>query len=646
MSIVFKLFYMMSSPNKITPSRLSGRMVLIIITIFFSQLAVAQGGIVIERGNADRVKDEIWELNRQKGYEDVFREYQLKATQQEKALGDALEKMRREMQAKEAQQRRQQQNAQRNQQEKQQREQRAAELEAKREQERIERERRRAEEERQRQIKFQNDYNAAISRTNGYYSQKKGEVEWMASRDALDEMYSSMSQTRLRMGIEDVSVISAPPKQSSTSKGLERMKKRRENKEVSLLSLDEASLFALSSITPSALKSSNVDNWPYASRIPITQREQQSLFTYANENEEYYNALLLDNFENSLWKGLPDDGFASSIQSMTKEELNYQELVYREYSEYLDLSDYSYHNEKTELPEGWVDFSRENKKVKEICNDAEMLDSKTPSGLKMSVLKKGDKYVISFGGTDFPEEMTLSELQEFYRDAKTDLNGMFEENEQQVARAYRAVQQLISEAGIPLEKVEFTGHSLGGRLAATMSVRYSRPATTFNAAGPDEETKKQYDYLMSHAKNYLGIRNVVTQHDIVTNLQEIGSGAKNPYIRALPKEQITIAHETVSGTLSSPEGKIARNALNMAGPLGVSAGKGLDKANKTLEVVDKVNIYFNRDYRALGATITLPDGKSWTSPKDPLQAHKITEMRSAINGRRDLIQTELQNREE
>jgi hypothetical protein len=189
-----------------------------------------------------------------------------------------------------------------------------------------------------------------------------------------------------------------------------------------------------------------------------------------------------------------------------------------------------------------------------------------------------------------------------------------------------------------LEKLEFTGHSLGGRLAAEASVHFGRPATTFNAAGVNENTRKDYEYLSSHSKSrYLGVRNVAAESDILTNAQTFASGVKNEYIAALPKTPISVLHNTISGTLSSPMGKMAKNALKMAGPLGSTTNRAIDVANTTVSWMDKFNKYYNRDYRALGGTLILPDGKGIISS----DAHKILFLKELIDNRHHIIKKRL-----
>lgn len=323
-----------------------------------------------------------------------------------------------------------------------------------------------------------------------------------------------------------------------------------------------------------------------------------------------------------LSSGFKDVGFESKVANMSEDSLKQLDQTYKEYGDFSRMAAYSYRDGNS-LPDGWEDLAQKDPNIKRIIDDIE-LHGGYSSGLKFSVLKKSDedKYIIAFAGTDFPKDLTdLSQDIDFIKqDGRADIQGTFSSDEAQINLAKQAIKKLYKEGNIPLEKMEFTGHSLGGRLAAEMSVQYARPATTFNAAGVSEETRKQYEYLMTHSKNhYTGVRNVVTEHDFLTNLQSMGSGAKNEYIAAL-KEPINIIHETTSGILSSDAGK----AIITTGDI---------------SVLNIVNKYYNRDYRALGGTVVLNDGKSGISGS----AHSINLVSDLVEQRQKVITDRLNN---
>ena len=477
-----------------------------------------------------------------------------------------------------------QQRAQRSQQAQQEQLRRERELESKRRREREERERRRQQEEYARQVKFQNDYNDEIRRTSGHYADSRSEVNWMASQGALNRMNENMSRTRLQMSIHDVE-MNAPQTQVTSSSAINRLKDRKTKaNDKAILPdnenpvFDEASLFTLSYLNQDVASTPSLEEWPYASRIPITQTQQTPLYSYEESTP------VLPSLKNN--SGLNDE-FNNTLSTMDVDDLHYVKQTYEEYCELSELADYSYHEKplSAELAKnGWLDVSTENNVVKRICSEAETGGSSI-NGLKMSVLRNGDRYVISFGGTDFNFGG-----KEFLKDVKTDIVGEFFSDEEQVRRAKDAVNKLIKEGGIPIEKIEFTGHSLGGRIASEMSVEFIRPATTYNAAGVTEQTRNRYEKLVTSNGNYLGIRNITTEHDFLTNMQE-STSATSPCIK----------------------NSLVKKVYSVASVLSPSA-----KASYYISYADK---------RALGAKVILPDAVGYG------EAHKLSTIKDGLYSR-------------
>lgn len=345
----------------------------------------------------------------------------------------------------------------------------------------------------------------------------------------------------------------------------------------------------------------------------------------------------LDPFDPKKILPFRDDEFDKSLEGMSKQKLEEKAQEYRDNLEKARLAKYAYHDGDP-LPTGWTDVTGEDPRIKQICDDIAQ-NGGNESGLKFSVLRKGDIYVVSFGGTDFGKEFS-----ETYKDGKTDITGAFSPDERQSELSRKLVWNLVKEGGIPLDQIEFTGHSLGGRLAAENSVAWARPATTFNAAGSHPDTYRQYENMRGitsgyrPSSNYTGVRNIVTEHDFLTTLQSAGSGSKNPYIAALPKEGIKIAHETISGTLSDSRGKIAMGALHAVAP---PVAEGLSSTEKVLGAAVKFNEYYNRDYRALGDTFILPDGLGGLDPRTRFEAHKITVVEDLLSQRLEMIEKRL-----
>lgn len=89
---------------------------------------------------------------------------------------------------------------------------------------------------------------------------------------------------------------------------------------------------------------------------------------------------------------------------------------------------------------------------------------------------------------------------------------------------YDAAMKLAVRAKASLgDQVVFTGHSLGGGLAAAAAMATDTPAVTFNAAGVHDRTLEREgldpDEAKSHAERGL-IRSYVVRNEILTHLQE------------------------------------------------------------------------------------------------------------------------------
>lgn len=98
---------------------------------------------------------------------------------------------------------------------------------------------------------------------------------------------------------------------------------------------------------------------------------------------------------------------------------------------------------------------------------AEFLEKKE-CGFQAAVFRNGQRHVIAFAGTDEWKEIGTNVAQ-----------AMGRESEQ-----YRAAVTLATAAKLVFGKTLcFTGHSLGGGLAALASIATDVPAVTFNAAG-------------------------------------------------------------------------------------------------------------------------------------------------------------------
>lgn len=345
---------------------------------------------------------------------------------------------------------------------------------------------------------------------------------------------------------------------------------------------------------------------------------------------ELYHAFFADSSVNAATAREQAFLFDKEIAKMDVNDVRYMEHFYGDYHELSVLADYSYLDGDLALPKDWTDL-KDDPKVGKVIKDI-IADGGFDAGLKWSIHKKGDRYVLAFAGTDFIKKpYTIEGISEFLNDAYTDYEGTFHSNAPQVKIAGTVVQRLVQEAGIPLEKLEFTGHSLGGRLASEMSVKFGCPATTFNGAGVSPETYKIYEFQQKNAKSgWRGhIRNVVAANDMLTVLQKHASGATNEYVAALPKEQIEILHKTFSETLSSEEGESLMTLLGK-GTAGVI--RGLDAFFAKAHTINK---YYNRDYRQIGGILMIDEAMS---------GHSIRPLSETLERRKQSCHDEVNSR--
>lgn len=137
-----------------------------------------------------------------------------------------------------------------------------------------------------------------------------------------------------------------------------------------------------------------------------------------------------------------------------------------------------------------------------------------PNGFEAKVLLGPDgKVIVAFGGTDLDQPQDIAE----------DVIGSMTFSPQS-ASADRVIQQLQA-AGLT-DNAVYTGHSLGGRLAAVAAASTGGTAVTFNAAGVSDPTLGYYagtqgttvEDLKSDMNNG-GARAYNTDDDILTKVQ-------------------------------------------------------------------------------------------------------------------------------
>lgn len=131
-----------------------------------------------------------------------------------------------------------------------------------------------------------------------------------------------------------------------------------------------------------------------------------------------------------------------------------------------------------------------------------------------------DTYTLAFRGTDSLEDFVSGNRQAFGPGAP------------QYEEARRLVEDLQLALGDKL--TDLTGHSLGGGLAAAVSMMSGVRATTFNAAGVNPETVIAAGGTWSVDRAQQLITNFRVEDELLTSLQEYGSIGKVPLALATP----------------------------------------------------------------------------------------------------------------
>ena len=422
-------------------------------------------------------------------------------------------------------QQQQQQNAQRKRQIQAQ-QQRELELEARREQARREAEERRKAEELARQIKYEKDYNDEIRRTSSYYAGKRDQVNWMASRDALNQMYSSFERSRLEMSIDDVrpQVSGAQVTQAS---GVGRLKKRVSerstvgpvfedgffndrvfrslNEDVFLNSPDLVWLKANKetvqeywekidkSNEPSADYPLAYTEWLYEQFESLSGYDIKDILHKTSRSENERQALLDFNmFATQLLndKEKELDSVLKEIDSMPEKKVADMAILaaipYGTNDEFLRYTDYK--------P---IDSSNAPKEVKDIAKMIELCNDDT-YGFHAQLFYNDitNEYTISFEGSSTSPFPGISDFidhekskfglsdgnhSEWYKDwvAANAVQGLGGVPDQ--FKLVTSIAEMVNKA--PGVDIKLTGHSLGGGLASFCGLLTGRETATFNAEG-------------------------------------------------------------------------------------------------------------------------------------------------------------------
>ncbi|MCA3111055.1 MAG: DUF2974 domain-containing protein [Rhodocyclaceae bacterium] len=128
---------------------------------------------------------------------------------------------------------------------------------------------------------------------------------------------------------------------------------------------------------------------------------------------------------------------------------------------------------------------------------------------RLFYLAESDTYTLAFRGTD--------NIQDFITGNRQAVDPR--------APQYEEARRLVEELQVILgdKLTDLTGHSLGGGLAAAMSMMTGLPATTFNAAGLNTSTVTRAGGTWSDERSQTLITNYRVKDEVLTSLQERGS---------------------------------------------------------------------------------------------------------------------------
>lgn len=295
--------------------------------------------------------------------------------------------------------------------------------------------------------------------------------------------------------------------------------------------------------------------------------------------------------------------FKQSVKEMSDSERSYMRACYEDLADLATMAQYAYKDSDVDLPYGWVDMNIKHPAL----------------GLKCSLLAKGNRYVLAFAGTDFPADWkNPKQIMDFLVDAYEDVDGAINNDASQIRQASALISEMVQSNNISLENLEFTGHSLGGRIAAEMAVEYGCPAVLFNAAGVSPDVYEAYLELrkkpVSERSGY--IINVTSANDQLTCLQKYMSGSSDPYLNS------------IAGLLTD-ENDVKDKILSIGkSVLGKVVDKVSDSSASINAVMGKVDEYYNRDYKALGARLIV---------SEDMEGHGIKPLVEALRHRAESI---------
>ena len=349
------------------------------------------------------------------------------------------------------------------------------------------------------------------------------------------------------------------------------------------------------------------DSKPSAEQVDLKQRNELLLSTgmiyYGHDLDEeafydMYYAFVADEKAKAEASEKALENFKAKVAALSDEDRAFLKGVFSDYADLADLSNYAYKDSDVKLPEGWVDLGA---------------IGTLPSGLKCSLLAKGDRQALVFAGTDFPADWkSPKQVMDFIADAFEDVDGAMNDDATQFVLACKLVDELIEKEYVTVDRLEFAGHSLGGRLASEMAVQYGRPAVIFNAAGVSPAMYEKYEKAKPSVDEggECYIVDVIAANDPLTCCQKYMSGESDPFV------------STAANALSVDKGTLD-DILSFAGAVvGNLAGESVK--GLTASFVGALNKYYERDYRALGAKMPI---------REDLAGHGIKELAAAVRNR-------------
>ena len=313
--------------------------------------------------------------------------------------------------------------------------------------------------------------------------------------------------------------------------------------------------------------------------------------------------------------------FKAKVKKLPEKSRSYLKSVFNDLADLAVLANYSYKDSKVDLPKGWTDLGEQDPKIAGILKNTSA-SSFLASGLKCSLVAKGDRKVLVFAGTDFPSDWSsFDQITDFFVDAYEDVYGALNSDASQVKRAEKVVKELLDAGYVDLGNLEFAGHSLGGRLASEMAVKYGCPAVVFNAAGVSPDVYQIYEDARDSAdelwRGY--ILDVVSANDPLTVSQKYMSGKNDPIATKVAKV-LSTDNNTVDEVVSLGLDLLGVVVDKVTGSTQVTdAVRGL--TNEYGEVVERLH---ERDYRAIGAVLPL---------RENLEGHGIGSMVETLRER-------------